>query len=81
MHVEILTPDAHVYDGEAEIVTLPGADGSFQIMDNHAPMVSILQAGPVTVKTRTGELRFNTMGGVAEVSNNRVAVLAEGILK
>ena len=81
MHVEILTPDAHIFDGEAEVVTLPGADGSFQILDNHAPLVSILQPGPVTVKTKTGELRFNTTGGVAEVSNNKLAILAEGVLK
>ena len=81
MHVEILTPDAHVFTGEAEVVTLPGVDGSFQILDHHAPMVSILQAGPVVVKSRTGEQRFNTTGGVAEVTDNKVAVLAESVIK
>ena len=82
MKAEILTPDAHVFEGEADVITLPGATGSFQILDNHAPMIAILQKGDIVVKARGGqEQHFQTTGGVVEVADNKVAVLAEGIAK
>ena len=79
MQVDILTPDAHVFTGQAEVVTLPGIDGSFQVLEGHAPLVSILQRGQISVKTKTQELHFATSGGVAEVSEGKVSVLAQGI--
>lgn len=80
MVVTILTPDAHIYEGQADAVTLPGTDGSLQVLDNHAPLIAILQRGVISVKQRGEEKRFQTTGGVAEILRNRVSVLAEGII-
>ncbi len=80
MVVTILTPDAHVYEGQADAVTLPGTDGTLQVLDNHAPLIAILQSGVISVKQKNEERRFKTTGGVAEVLRNRVSVLAEAII-
>ncbi len=45
MHLEILTPEKKVFEGEVTVVTFPGADGSFQVLDNHAPLISLLKEG------------------------------------
>ena len=79
MNLEILTPDKKVFEGEVTSVTVPGAQGSFEILNNHAPIISILENGKVVVRTAGKELKFNTTGGVVEVINNKVIVLAEGV--
>ena len=53
MKLEIITPDATVFDGEASLVQLPGYDGSFEILKNHAPMISVLKKGSIRIKTTT----------------------------
>jgi len=50
MKLEIISPEATLYQGEATAVALPGVDGSFQLLENHAPIVSILQEGEVRLK-------------------------------
>ncbi len=50
MHLEILTPEKKVFEGEVTVVTFPGADGSFQVLDNHAPLISLLKEGLVEYK-------------------------------
>jgi F-type H+-transporting ATPase subunit epsilon len=75
MFLEIITPDRKVFAGEAAVVTLPGVNGSFQILDNHAALVSTLGSGPLTADKE----EFQIEGGVVEVLNNRVLVLAEGV--
>ena len=77
MTVDILTPDAKLFSGEASYLGLPGADGSMGILDNHAALVTTLQAGQVIVRTATGEESFDVQGGSVEVLNNVVTVLAE----
>jgi len=81
MTLEILTPDKKVFEGEATSVTLPGTMGSFEILNHHAPIVSTLQDGPLTVRgSGSGkEEVFFIKGGVVECLNNVVTVLAEGI--
>lgn len=80
MTLEILTPDKKVYEGEATSVTLPGALGLFEILNNHAPIISTLQDGKLTVRGgATKEEVFFIKGGVVEALNNKVTVLAEGI--
>lgn len=76
MQVEILTPDATLFHGEAQFVGLPGADGSLGILSHHAPLITTLQAGDVVVRTSQGEERFAVRGGTVEVLHNRVTVLA-----
>lgn len=93
MHVEIITPETKIFSGEAQSVQLPGLDGSFQVLNNHAPIISGLAAGTVKVeleKAFEGEagknleidnnkttLRVAIKGGVMELLNNKVVVLAE----
>ena len=80
MFLEVVTPDAKIFEGEVTITTLPGSDGSFQVLNNHAPLVSSLTKGPFSYRTKEGELfEYKVSGGVAEVLNNRVTVLAESI--
>jgi len=51
MHLEILTPEKKIFEGDVNIATFPGSDGSFQVMDNHAPLISLLQQGLVEYKS------------------------------
>ncbi|MGB1384005.1 MAG: ATP synthase F1 subunit epsilon [Flavobacteriales bacterium] len=77
MTVDILTPDAKLFSGEATYVGLPGSDGSLGILNNHAALVTTLQAGEVVVRTAGGDQTFDVKGGSVEVLNNVVTVLAE----
>ena len=78
MNLEILTPDKKVYEGEVTAVTVPGTLGSFQILKDHAPIISTLEDGEVIIKSNTEE-RFFIKGGVVEAIHNKIVVLAEGI--
>ncbi|WP_410220542.1 ATP synthase F1 subunit epsilon [Pedobacter sp.] len=80
MNLEILTPDKKVYEGEVIAVTVPGTSGSFQILRDHAPIISTLEDGPVIVKNSNNEEIFNIKGGVVEVLDNKIIVLAEAIV-
>ncbi len=78
MNVEIITPDQTIFEGEATLVQLPGVDGLFEILNNHAPMISALGKGKVKVKNTDDSLDFfEISGGVLEVKNNKILVLAE----
>jgi len=78
MNIQIITPDKTVYEGAVTLVQLPGLDGSFEILNNHAPIISALKAGAIKVKTTDETLLFfDISGGVVEVLNNKVLVLAE----
>ncbi|HEY0031328.1 MAG TPA: ATP synthase F1 subunit epsilon [Bacteroidia bacterium] len=78
MHLEIITPDKKVYSGEVESVKLPGAEGSFGILKNHAPIIASLKKGTVKVTDSKKHVEnFEINGGVVEVQNNKIIVLAE----
>jgi F-type H+-transporting ATPase subunit epsilon len=79
MHLEILTPDKKVFEGEVTIATFPGSDGSFQVMDNHAPLISLLKEGLVEYKSKEASSSLMITGGVVEVLKNKVILLADGI--
>jgi F-type H+-transporting ATPase subunit epsilon len=81
MHLEIITPDKKVFEGEVSIVTFPGADGSFQVMNDHAPIISLLKDGVVEYKSKETSSQINITGGVVEVLKNKVILLADGIVK
>jgi len=80
LKVEIVTPDSTVFIGEnVGLIQLPGIDGSFEVLNNHAPLISVLRKGKVKV-VNSGEKEeqfFEINGGVIEVLNNKVLVLAE----
>ena len=80
MNLEIVTPDSKVYEGVITSVALPGIDGSFQILNNHAPIVSALGTGKMKVVDAENQTQEYTIsGGVVEMNNNKVIVLAESI--
>lgn len=81
MYVEIVTPSKKIYEGEASIVTFPGVDGSFQVMNDHAPMVSTLSHGKIVYKDQDGAHSVEITGGIMEVLNNKVSVLADGLVE
>lgn len=75
MIVEILTPDKTLFSGEADMVSLPGANGSFQILKDHAPMIANLSKGTLSIKSVEGKQQFDVNGGLVEVLKNKVIVL------
>lgn len=78
MHLDIITPEKTLFSGEIEIVKLPGTLGSFEVMINHAPIISTLMKGRIKVKDTLGVVSyFDISSGVAEVLNNAVKVLVE----
>ncbi len=77
MNLEIITPDTTIYEGDAELVQLPGIDGSFEILNNHAPLISALKQGKVKIRNKGKEEFFDINGGVIEVLENKVLILAE----
>jgi|TARA_B110000967_G_C18765704_1_gene500289 F-type H+-transporting ATPase subunit epsilon len=77
MEIEILTPDRDIFKGEIVSATFPGKDGSFGVMNNHAPMIAALKVGEIVVKSENGEQAFKVKGGVVEILKNKVIVLAE----
>ena len=96
MLLEVITPDAMLFKGNVTHVVLPGLDGSFGVLSNHAPMISGLATGTVkveqVVEENQGEenvgryneehkndqtFTFEIKGGVMEVKDNKIMVLAE----
>ncbi len=78
MKLEIRTPDQSVFTGEANLVQLPGIDGLFEILEHHAPLVAALQKGRVKIQSHDGKPQFFEInGGVAEVLQDKILVLAE----
>ncbi|MCW3083679.1 MAG: synthase subunit epsilon [Bacteroidetes bacterium] len=78
MFLEIITPEKKIFSGEVEAVKLPGAEGSFGILNNHAPIIATLKKGIVKVTDKANKVEnFDINGGVVEVLNNKIIVLAE----
>ena len=78
MFLEIISPDKKLFSGEVKFVSLPGADGSFGVMNRHAPIISSLKKGKVKVIDSASVAHlFEIKGGVAEVQNNKMIILAE----
>ena len=80
MKVEIITPDSTIFTGDnVGLVQLPGIDGSFEVLNNHAPLISVLKKGRIKLinKGEKEEQFFEIKGGVIEVINNKILILAE----
>ncbi len=80
MHLEIVTPDRKVFEGEVISAQFPGSDGLFEILNHHAPFVSALGTGDIRLKNGKDETKIKIDGGVVEVLKNKVTVLAEAVL-
>jgi F-type H+-transporting ATPase subunit epsilon len=78
MRIEIVTPDKKIFDGEIKSVRVPGKKGSFQVLKDHAPIVSTLESGPVIIVDMDGkETIIEIQGGVIEVKANKIILLAD----
>ncbi len=77
MHVEVVTAERELYNGEADEVIAPGSEGQLGILPKHAALLTTLKVGELLVKLSGAEEPFFVSGGFLEVSNNRVTVLAE----
>jgi F-type H+-transporting ATPase subunit epsilon len=76
IHLEIITPDSTLFEGEVNSVKLPGTGGSFETLSNHAAVISSLEKGTIVVKTNEGNKEFEVSGGIVEVLDNKIKVLA-----
>jgi F-type H+-transporting ATPase subunit epsilon len=78
MHLEIVTPDEKVFEGDVKLIQLPGTTGSFEILNNHSPIISTLKNGKIKVTvTDNSSQSFEIKSGVVEMQNNKIVVLAE----
>ncbi len=81
MQLDILTPDKKIFSGEVTSVQVPGTKGSFEVLNDHAPIISTLEKGNVKVKSKDGVEIFTISSGVIEVLKNKVTVLAESLIQ
>jgi F-type H+-transporting ATPase subunit epsilon len=80
LNIEIITPDNIVFQGEIVSVTVPGVKGRFQVLKNHAPLVSIFEIGMIEVAAPDkNSSYYATGGGTIEVLNNKVLILADSL--
>ena len=92
MYLEIISPEATLFTGEVESLTLPGSKGSFQLLENHAPIVSTLQEGVVVIKGNIslsdavkdqfeslskGITSYKISSGTVEMRNNKIILLSD----
>jgi F-type H+-transporting ATPase subunit epsilon len=78
MLLEIIAPDKNLYSGEVDLIQVPGSKGSFEILRNHAPIISTLDKGQIRIVDQKGATTFFEVdGGVIEAKNNKIIVLAE----
>lgn len=80
MNLTILSPEKEIFSGAVKSVKVPGTVGYFQMLDNHAPIVSSLQKGEVSIVKADGEkVTFSVDGGFVEMLNNEVALLVSSV--
>ena len=80
MRIEIITPEQKIIECDIKSVRVPGKKGSFQVLKNHAPIVSTLDSGAVTIVDTDGnELVYEISGGVIEVKSNNIILLADSV--
>ena len=81
MFLEIYTPDQKVFEGEVESAKFPGSKGEFQVLNNHASLISSLTKGKIEYLSKQGLDEVMIDGGVVEVLHNKITVLAESIVE
>ncbi|MCX6334800.1 MAG: ATP synthase F1 subunit epsilon [Bacteroidia bacterium] len=81
MKIEIITPDKKIFEGDIISIRVPGKKGSFQVLKDHAPIISTLENGTVIIATKEGgtDMRYEINGGVIEVKQNKIILLAESV--
>ena len=78
MNLEIITPEKQLFNGEVTSVKFPGTTGEFEILNNHAPLVSALKSGNIKIHSlNKGDTEITIKGGFVEVLNNELSALVE----
>lgn len=79
MNINVLTPERELYSGSITSVSVPGVEGRFQLLRNHAPIVGALVAGPVVIERAGGQqITFTIRKGIVEANDNEIALLVQG---
>jgi F-type H+-transporting ATPase subunit epsilon len=79
MQVTVISPEAAMFDGDADAVVAPAFDGEVGILPNHAPFMTLLGKGQLVVRRGESTSRFLVQGGFLQVVDNRVRVVAEHV--
>ena len=77
MKLEIVSPEKTLYSGEVELITLPGTNGSFTVLDRHAPIISSLEKGVLIYRVKGKDNEITISGGFIEMKNNDVSICIE----
>ena len=77
LELRIVSPEKVEFDGAVESVLVPGTMGQFEILNDHAPMISTLQKGDVEYVTKEGKVTLSILGGFVEVQKNKVSLCVE----
>jgi F-type H+-transporting ATPase subunit epsilon len=79
INLEIITPEKIIYKDSVDSITVPGTKGMFQVLKDHAPLMSTIEIGVITLKKNDKNTHFTTAGGTIEVLNNKVLILADSV--
>lgn len=77
LYLKIISPEKTLFSGDVESVLVPGTVGEFEILKDHAPIISALEEGRVIYTTATGKQQLNILGGFVEVKRNEVSLCVE----
>ena len=79
INLEIITPEKIIYKDSVDSITVPGTKGMFQVLKDHAPLMSTIEIGVITLKKNDESTYLTTAGGTIEVLNNNVLILADSV--
>ena len=77
LHFELVSPEKLLFSGDVDQVDVPGVEGDFGVLENHAPLVATLRPGVLTVHSSGGTTRIVVLGGFAEVSDKGLTIVAD----
>lgn len=77
LRLKVISPEKVIYDGEVESLKVPGTQGSFEVLDNHAPIISSLEKGEVEYKGKDGAQKLDIQGGFVEVKKSEISLCVE----
>ncbi|MBN8647460.1 MAG: F0F1 ATP synthase subunit epsilon [Caulobacterales bacterium] len=77
LHFSLVSPERELFSGEVDQVVVPGSDGQFGALVNHAPLMSVVKSGVIKIITGNQETKMYVGGGIVDVSGKGVAILAE----
>ena len=77
LKLKIISPEKVIFDGEVESLKVPGIQGSFEVLNNHAPIISSLVKGDVEYKSKGESNKLSVAGGFVEVKTNEISLCVE----